>query len=119
MKIFSKYFTILLILFAFSTIAVANGPDETDKISSYRKMMYDEIRSKVQYPLFARELKIEGFVLISFSYNINGGIKVIASNSNNTQLHEYVVTQLESLELCSHAQKPDIVYNMRFDFQLL
>jgi hypothetical protein len=81
--------------------------------------MYDEIRDYVEYPQFAREQKLEGFVLVSYEYDNAGALRVLEANSNSFLLKNYVIARLTSLELCSHARKPGKVFNMRFDFRLI
>mgnify|MGYP000853102379 CR=1 FL=1 len=112
--------TVVFLLSVLSTGTVnANNPDPEKKVSSYTQMMIDEVRALVAFPQFAREMGLEGFVLVSFDYDALGRLHVLEANSNNVELKNYVITQLTQLDLCSHARKSGKVYNMRFDFRLI
>ncbi len=109
-----------VLVFMLNTIPLhAEGIDRLRNPPDYTQMMYDEIRSYVEYPQFAREQKLEGFVLVSYDYDNTGALRVLEANSNSSLLKDYVIARLSSLDLCSHARKPGKIYNLRFDFRLI
>jgi hypothetical protein len=116
-----KALTLLLILVLLNTrFSYADGErPEAAPPPDYKQMLYDEIRTFVSYPAFAKEEGIEGFVLISYDYDNTGSLRVLECNTNSLMLKNYVISRLSSIDLCSYARKPGLVYSMRFDFRLI
>jgi hypothetical protein len=77
------------------------------------------IASRFKYPARARKENEEGSVLIIFSYNENGYIKVKKAISNNETLKNYVVETLQSIKLSRGIVDLKREYIARFDFRLL
>lgn len=119
MKILKSILTLnLILIFSIGSLRAA-GPGDIQIPVDYKLLMMDEIRELVVYPDAARELGETGFVLVSFSYDEQGNFVIRETNSSSEMLRRYVVERLGELRMCSHARKPDLVYNMRFDFKLL
>lgn len=117
-----KTFKLIIVLLAFNMtffVSKAENPPSGENSSYYTTMMLNEIRALVDYPDFAREFNIEGFVLVSFTYNSNGTLNVLETNTNSEALKKHVITRLGQLEMCTYAKNPKKTYNMRFDFKLL
>lgn len=81
------------LILGFSGMSVANPKvstgDDLDKV----------IKKQIAYPEFARAQKLEGVVLVDFTLNADGTIKVNATNQSDVNLKEYVVSKLEQIKV--------------------
>ena len=114
-------FVIAAFLVLSVSITLAGKPENVPakETSPFTQMLITQIEALVQYPDFARQQNIQGFVLVSFTFDESGALVVDEANSNNEILKNYVVEKLAGLDLCSHAKKTGKYYNMRFNFTLL
>jgi Leucine-rich repeat (LRR) protein len=117
MKNTVKFISLLLIFSVLFVRVKAETPEKNDPKTDYISVLNNQIKSSITYPDFAKDSKLQGFVLVSFKYTNEGKLVVIDANSNNALLRDYVITELNKLDLCDHAKKPEKVYNMRFDFK--
>lgn len=114
---------IILIMLAITPVAMAStdGPLKTKEVkeSALPASFIQQIYSSVSYPDFAREQKLEGFVVISFGFDESGNFLLNEMNSSNDQLSAYVLEKMQNLKLCVHARQPGNDFNFRFEFTLL
>lgn len=99
-----------VLIIAFS--GVSNANTISPKGGDIKKL----IQKQVSYPDFAKEQKLEGVVLVDFTLNADGTIKVNTTNQSDINLKDYVVTKLKQIKL-----KPDTSaaksYSVKFDFK--
>lgn len=74
------------------------------------------IQKQISYPQFAKEQKLDGVVLVSFTVNSDGSINVNTTNQSDIRFKEYVVSKLKSLKIKS-GSKSAKTYNVKFDFK--
>lgn len=74
------------------------------------------IRGEISYPQIAIAQNIEGVVLVEFKIDLNGQIDIVAINSSDVTLREYVTAKLKSMVF--PGKTSDENYTMRFDFRL-
>ncbi|MFH0892910.1 MAG: hypothetical protein V2A54_00615 [Bacteroidota bacterium] len=110
----------ILSLFSFSNVK-ADGPEKNPPAqnSEYRILLEKQIQNLVLYPEFAKQQGIEGFVLISFSFNENGSFVLDELNSNNQLLSDYVVSKMKDIKMCIYAKQPRNEFVFKFDFRLI
>jgi hypothetical protein len=114
-----KSATLIILLLLFNTGVVNAIKPENNKVTTEcEKSLYKDLRSQIIYPSFAQEQKIEGFVVVSFTYNNKGDITIVEANSNNDQLKAYVIEKLSKTSVASCVRDSDQVFSMRFDFRL-
>lgn len=100
----------LILLFSGISRASTTGPmgGDIDKV----------LKKQIVYPAFAREQKLEGVVLVDFTVNADGTIKVNITNQSDDRLKEYVVSKLEQIKL-----KPELsveeTYCVKFIFEYI
>lgn len=70
----------------------------------------------IEYPKWAIEEKLEGFVLVQVSIE-NGEIKVIDAASNDTRLKKYITAKVTQMTELIEKGKSEMF--LRFDFKLL
>lgn len=114
-----KIFFFIILFVGFSKISFADNTPTSNNEPSYKDLMLNEIKELIEYPDFAKQLDIQGFVLVSFKYDSQGNLIILESNSNSELLRNYVTKRLQELQMCSHAKKPEKTYNLRFDFVLM
>jgi outer membrane biosynthesis protein TonB len=57
------------------------------------------IRKNLNYPTFAKETKLHGFVLVEFEVKSNGNIVVKEMNASHPELADHVESVLEGVQL--------------------
>ena len=102
-----------LMILTVSTIGKVNA--NSIKPVSMDKMLKKEI----SYPDFAKQQKLDGTVLVSFSVNADGTISVNLTNDSNASLKDYVVEKLKQLKIIPSADNTDKTYNVKFDFKFI
>lgn len=81
----------LVIIFLLGSFSLKAGNDEL----SFK----ETIISKIKYPEFARDQKLEADVYVSLTVADNGEIHVNQTNSINYDLMEYVKTELAKIKV--------------------
>ena len=85
----------------------AGNPKDINKI----------LKKEISYPEFAREQKLEGVVLVSFSLNSDGTIKVIMTNESDATLKDYVISKLKKLKMLPAKSDAGKTYDVKFEFK--
>jgi len=112
-----KLVILSVFIVGFSLNSIADGEKRITENASYTMMFYNEISSQLHYPQFAKDMGIEGFVIVSFTINSSGNIEILGINSNDPILMQAAKESLSSIQLCSHASGK--VYNMQFNYNLI
>ena len=86
----------LLIGLFISTTAVANEPVPASKYVSSSVATY--IADEMTYPEFAIKEKFEGDVVVKIIIEETGDFDVVAVNSHDTDMKEYVTEMIEDME---------------------
>ena len=68
---------------------------------------------------YAKKNNIEGFVVISFSYNSEGSLVINDYNTSNTELSTYVISEMQKLQVCPWGKNPNNEYLVKINFTLL
>jgi hypothetical protein len=76
------------------------------------------LQKQITYPEFAKENNVEGFVLVSFSFDHNGKIQIKDANSNDESLKSYVISKLSGIQLFGESNDTE-EHIMKFEFKLL
>ena len=76
-------------------------------------------RQNITYPEFARKMKIEGVVFVCFTYNEDGYIEIICTNSSHEEFNEYIIEQLSNTRLRNGSVKIGKEYFAKFVFKIL
>ncbi|MCF8285119.1 MAG: hypothetical protein K9I48_09090 [Sphingobacteriales bacterium] len=78
------------------------------------------VKAKIQFPAF---LKAEGVknaqVLVEFTVNENGTLNVINTNQSDQRVKNYVMEQLENIQVQSADYEVGEVYMLKLNFRLL
>lgn len=69
----------------------------------------------IAYPEFARDNKIEGFVLAEYEVNEEGKVHITAINGSDRRLMDYIYTKFNGLSLPETGEGPRYI---RFIFKL-
>jgi hypothetical protein len=112
-----KLILLSVFIVGFSLHSNADGEKKNNETASYNTMFYNEISSQLHYPQSAIDLRLEGFVVVSFTINSSGNIDILEMNSNDPILMEAAKSSLSTIQLCSHASGK--VYNMKFNYSLI
>jgi hypothetical protein len=95
---------------ASETVAKANAADVLAKI----------IKEKVDFPRF---LKADGVkttsVMVEFTLNEEGKVDVINTNECDAKVRDYVIQQIEDINLSGVNHEADEVYMIKLNFKLL
>ncbi|MCD4679002.1 MAG: hypothetical protein K8S00_01315 [Bacteroidales bacterium] len=75
------------------------------------------IHDRLIYPEFAKNMSLEGTVRVCCKYDENGFLKVIACNSTNKMLRDYVVSVLEDIRLRYGIVSMEKEYVLKFNFR--
>lgn len=75
------------------------------------------IRKNLNYPPFAKEEKLHGFVLVEFEVQPNGNILVKEMNASNPELAKHVESVLEDVHLTDN--KSIGTHFIRFNFKYI
>lgn len=75
------------------------------------------INKEITYPEFAKEQKLEGVVMVSFSVNESGLINIDLTNASNEDLKNYVIEKLKNL-IFRDTKTSESKYNMKFEFKI-
>ncbi len=101
----------LAIIFLLGSFSLKAG---NDKLS-----LKETVISKIKYPEFARDQKLEADVYVSLTVADNGEIIVNQTNSVNPELMEYVKTELAKIKvnLDNEVIGKTFYYRITFKFQ--
>jgi TonB family protein len=79
----------------------------------------DRIRTNISYPAVAYQKKIEGLVLVSFTVDSNGAIRIDGVNASNSELRDYVLNTIRNTKILPSDNVYGKSFNMRFVFRLI
>ncbi len=103
---------VILIFAANFCFAGNHKPKNTNELKTI-------IKKHIEYPEFAKENKLSGFVVVAFNIDNTGKITVNEINSNSYYFLQYVENKLGELVLENPQDYVDKTLYYRFDFQLL
>ncbi|HOY33174.1 MAG TPA: hypothetical protein PKW80_14945 [Bacteroidales bacterium] len=113
-KLIMKSATMFVILiFAVSISFAAAGPRKT---AGDLKTI---ISKSVTYPEYAKENKLSGFVVLSFTVDENGKISIQELNTNSVYFQLYVEKKLSELTIENPGAYAGKTHYYRFDFELV
>jgi len=102
---------LLIIMLLFTSVYLhANSASEEGR--ALRK----EIRKKILYPEFAKENQLRGIVRVHFVVDQTGRIEVKEINASHDSLADYVIEELEKIEVIDRRDFGDHYANFRFRF---
>ena len=107
-------FSVLFVGFSF--VSKADGENKGLENATYTMMFYNEISNQLSYPQIAKDMGVEGFVVVSFTIDSGGNLLVLEMNSNDPIFMESAKQSLSAIKLCSHAAGK--IYNMQFNYSL-
>lgn len=113
-----KVITLIVLIAAttISTVSFAGNVKENENNNEAQVKNY--VISKIGYPTFAQEQKIEGDVYVSFKIGKDGKVEIEKSNATNQKLESYVVKKLQTMDLSSVNPEVGYLYNIKFSFKL-
>jgi hypothetical protein len=107
--------SMLALMLTFSgQFVMAGGPNA----SGTPDRLHLHLSKKIDYPRFARESGIEGIVLVSFSVDSSGYIRVNQINSSDVALARYIEQKLSEIRLCPFDASAGEEHNIKFNFHL-
>ena len=106
--------TVILTLVFTAIVAVNSFASSINPKSNIK----DVLNKEITYPEFAKEQKLEGVVMVSFSINESGLINIDLTNASNEDLKKYVIEKLKKL-IFKDSNDIEIKskYNMKFEFK--
>ncbi|MFA5780647.1 MAG: hypothetical protein WC868_00050 [Bacteroidales bacterium] len=102
---------ISLVIFTIASLDTANAGNP--KTTSIDKLLNKEI----SYPDFAKQQKLEGFVLVNFTVNSDGTICVNLTNESDANLKDYIVGKLMNLKIIPSKENTSKTYDVKFEFK--
>ncbi len=111
----------ILTVFFLSTGFVNTVAASKEKVEKQVENMIikNAIEKSVQYPHYAKEEGIQGYVNVIFSVTREGHIDIKASSSNESLLREHVVKSMENTSLKDYDFNTDEIYSIKLNFRLL
>lgn len=103
--------TISLMLLTLIFTSANASPKKTKDINKI-------LQKEIVYPDFAKEQKLEGTVLVSFTVNADGTITINLTNESDPALKDYVVSKLTSLKIIPAKENAGKSYDVKFEFKL-
>lgn len=98
-----------LMLLGTSTAKAQMVPEQTVKAM---------VINAIEYPEYAIDKHVEGFVVVSFRATPEGKVEVTGINSSDPLLGDYVYETISSLDIPSAGDGSETIY-LRFKFVLL
>lgn len=80
-----------------------------------RQKLVDEVRKSISYPIGIQTANTKELVLVSFSLEPCGTIKIHEMNYSNADFRDYVVEELQKLDLNTDFPQDEICH-IRFSF---
>jgi len=110
MKKMKKVISLIVIfmLISFSVMANVKTPTNGDNIAT-------QFKESIIHP-HIKGMNKEEVIFVSFTFNEDGYVKVISTNSSNEKLTDYVINNLEKIQLNEFVNNK--VYNIEFKFIL-
>jgi hypothetical protein len=112
----------LLTLMCLMLIAAGSFAKSGKKAEANARMDMDivayKIKQKIAYPDFAREQRNTGTVLVEFKCDEKGNIHVLNTNQSDKKLRDYVVTEMEKINL-GMKYASDAIYQLKVNFRLI
>jgi len=114
----TKFITLLALIvmglvsqgFASEKTATSKANEEVAKV----------VKAKIQYPSF---LKADGVknaqVLVEFTINENGTLNVLNTNETDKRVKDYVMEQLENIQVQDADTEEGEIYVLKLNFRLL
>lgn len=104
-----------LIIVLLLSLGLSNVKGENPMSKSVTKI----IKKEITYPEFAKEQKLEGVVLVSFSFNEDGTININTTNESNVLLKNYVVEKLQRISIGAIPTDLKEPYQVKFEFKYI
>lgn len=79
----------------------------------------NSIYQQLSYPEFAQDEMKEDIIMVSFTYNEDGFIEILSTNSSDEELNIYIISKLENIRLKDGSVTIGKAYNAKFHFKLL
>lgn len=116
-----KYAFLALVLFVSNNSFADGFETKTSETTApnHVNILSEQISSIIKYPEYAKKNNIEGFVVISFSYNSEGSLVINDYNTSNTELSTYVISEMQKLQVCPWGKNPNNEYLVKINFTLL
>jgi outer membrane lipoprotein-sorting protein len=118
-KMKTKLFTILtlIVLSVVSQGFAAEGSKVAPKASD---AVAELVKAKIQFPKF---LKKEGIsktqVIVEFKVKEDGTLNILSTNQNDERVKNYVIEQMENINILDANFESNEVYVLKLNFQLL
>ncbi|HNW99627.1 MAG TPA: energy transducer TonB [Bacteroidales bacterium] len=90
-----------------NTTATIDSPSKVEKL----------LKKTITFPEFAKQEKIEGVVLVSFTVNNDGTLKINLTNESSETLKKYVIEKIKSIKLLPGNREQGKTYNVKFEFK--
>jgi len=108
--------TTIIILISLVLLTVANS--DTANAGNPKTTSIDKLLNKeISYPDFAKQQKLEGFVLVNFTVNSDGTICVNLTNESDANLKDYIVGKLMKLKIIPSKENTGKTYDVKFEFK--
>lgn len=96
--------------FAAGKVASSKANEEVAKV----------VKAKIQFPSFLKADGIENAqVLVEFTVNENGSLNVLNTNQTDQRVKDYVMGQLENIQVQDADYEEGEVYVLKLNFRLL
>ncbi len=101
-------------------LSVAGGSSIPAKKSNAVAVVAQLVKENVNYPAFAKKEKIDkGTVLVEFTVSNDGSIEILGTNQSDVRFKEYVLDELEKINVKDLVESSNQVYQIKLDFKLL
>lgn len=98
------------------TLALLSGGDEPVKPQSAESQIWlNDLRKSISYPAFIKSNREKEIVLLSFRLEPCGTLSLLEMNYSNVEFKDYVLNELNRMELNSELAGNDI-YHLRLSF---
>lgn len=114
--------TKLLTLLSLIVLGVVSQGFAAEKVANSKanEEVAKVVKAKIQFPSFLKADGIENAqVLVEFTVNENGSLNVINTNQTDQRVKNYVMEQLENIQVQEADYEEGEVYVLKLNFRLL